>query len=94
MSQVPKPNQSSVPFSGQSVAEDFDVEALMAKCGEVLRREIAVLLRLSSTGAKLEPASARDLVAYTKLLSEIRETQKDEFKNLTDKELADIVNKE
>jgi len=67
--------------------ETFDVEALLAKGGEILRREVVNLLRESSAG-KLTPTSARDLVQYVKLLSELKAEQKAEISNLTDEELA------
>lgn len=68
-------------------SSDLDVEALLQQGGEILKREIRNLM-IESTGAKLSPASARDLVAYVKLLSELRTEQKDAASELTDEELT------
>lgn len=68
----------------------FDVEELLSKGGEILRREISNLM-VESTSKKLSPASARDLVAYVKLLSELKEVEKAELSNLTDEELQALT---
>ena len=68
----------------------FDVEVLLTKGGEILNREIRSLMQESS-GGKLSAASARDLVSYLKLLSELRDTQAKELGNLTDEELAALT---
>ncbi len=65
---------------------EFDVEALLNKGAEILRREITNLMRLSAKG-KLEGGDARDLVAYIKLLSELKTEQQAALKNMTDEEL-------
>lgn len=64
----------------------FDVEALLDKSGLILQREIRNLLSASAAG-KLLPAHARDLVAYVKLLHELRNKQEQDAANLTDEEL-------
>lgn len=64
----------------------MDIDDLLSKGGEILKREIRHLLR-ESAGNKLSPGSARDLVAYVKLLSELKEGAQKELENLTDEEL-------
>lgn len=65
----------------------FDVDSLLDKAGAILAREVRNLAMLSARG-KLEPADARDLVAYIRLLSEIQKKQEEEAANLTDEELV------
>lgn len=90
MSHLPKPNQNSVP---DEALEAFDVEKALDKLAVVLQREIRNLTFESSRG-KLGASSARDLTAYLKLLSELREQQLKELKNLTTGQLSAIVDKE
>lgn len=71
----------------------FDVEALLDKGGEILRREIQNLM-IESSGKKLSSASSRDLVAYLRLLSELQQDQKAKLENLTDEELVSLVSPE
>lgn len=79
MTEMPDPDAMSA----------FDVEQLLDKGGEILRREIANLLGESSRG-KLGAPSARDLVAYIRLLSEIKEKQVADLGSLTDEELKKL----
>lgn len=81
MSQVPKPNQSSMslPINGES-------DDLLESCGEIMKREIRALLFESSRG-KLSKASATDLVSYYKLLSELRTEKIKELGVMSDEEL-------
>ncbi len=72
--------------------EPLDVELLLTKTGELLKREISNLMSESSRG-KLSPASARDLTAYIRLLSELKEQQKEEINNMTDEELEALAKK-
>lgn len=69
--------------------EAFDVETLLAKCGELLRREITNLL-MESSGGKLAPNSSRDLVQYVKLLSELKAEQLKELADMTEEELKEL----
>jgi hypothetical protein len=71
-------------------SEAFDVEQLLNRGGIILRREVQNLLMESSAG-KLSPTSARDLVAYVKLLSELKAEQSKEISNLTDEELSALA---
>lgn len=68
------------------VVGTFDITELLDKGGEILRREISNLL-MESTGRKLSPTSARDLVAYVKLLSELKIEQEKALASMTDEEL-------
>lgn len=68
----------------------FDIEELLAKGGEILRREILNLLMESSRG-KLSAASSRDLVAYVKLLSELKADALEQLDDLSDDELRKLV---
>lgn len=97
MKYVVKPNQTTlVPTTEQAPAlgdlPDFDIEKLLAHSGEILRREIANLLGASSRG-KLDGASARDLVAYIRLLQEIKTAKEKELGDLTDDELRALAAK-
>jgi hypothetical protein len=58
-----------------------DLSQLLERCLEILRREITNIT-LEST-KKLSASSARDLVAYTKLLSEIQEQEMKAAKGLS-----------
>jgi hypothetical protein len=71
---------------------EFDIEALLAKSGEILRREITNIMSQSSAG-KLDAASSRDLVAYIKLLSELKAEKQAELANMSDDDLAAVLNK-
>lgn len=67
-------------------AGTFDVDDLLAKSGEILRREVLNLMSKSS-GGKLNPTDARDLVSYIKLLTELKQAQDATLTDLTDEEL-------
>ncbi len=89
-----KPNQSSIPLLAsepETELEPLDVDHLLERGGEILRREIANLMAESSS-RKLSPTSARDLVAYVKLLSELRVEQKKELANMSTEELERLTN--
>ena len=92
MSQLPKANQSSLPKLDNSAPPDFDVDALLQKGGEILRREISNLL-MESSNKKLAPASARDLVAYVKLLHELKLEKQQALAEMSDEELAAMATK-
>lgn len=72
------------------VVGTFDVTELLDKGGEILRREI-VNLMVESSGKKLSPTSARDLVAYVRLLSELKNEQEKALSEMTDEELDAIA---
>lgn len=91
-SNTPAAPEASEATTSTVAPEPFDVERLLSSGAEILRREIVNLMRESSSG-KLEPNSARDLVNYIKLLSELKEKQAKELENLSDEELAALVNK-
>lgn len=71
-------------------AGNFDVDELLAKSGEILRREVLNLMGKSSSG-KLSPADARDLVAYIRLLHEIKAEQSAVLSELSDEELEKLT---
>lgn len=81
----PTSNDTPEPQSGS-----FDIEELLAKGGEILRREILNLLMESSRG-KLSAASSRNLVAYVKLLSELKADVLEQLDDLSDDELRKLV---
>lgn len=87
-----RPNQSSLVEMPEETGdiEPIDVQKLLDKGGEILRREIANLMSESSS-KKLAPASARDLVAYIKLLSELLAAQKQELANMSDEDLQKLA---
>lgn len=78
------PTQPSVPEGS------FDVVELLEKGGELLRREILNLMSESSRG-KLSPNSAKDLVAYIKLLNELKAEQQEELEGLDDEALRKLA---
>lgn len=91
MRYIPKPQTAvSKPEPEPGMVQKFDIEELLAKGGEILRREITNLLIESST-KKLSPASARDAVSYVKLLSELKAAQDKELNNLTEEELLELT---
>lgn len=91
MNRNPK-EMTKVP-SPEEISETFDVEALLARGGEVLKREIRHLMRESANG-KLGASSARDLVAYLRLLSELKIEEEKIASELTEEELKSIASRE
>ena len=89
MALPPKPNQTSLPSLDNSAPPEFDVEALLAKGGEILRREVSNLL-MESSNKKLAPASARDLVAYIRLLHELKIEKAAALAEMSDEELTKL----
>lgn len=95
MRRIVRPGQDTTPDIPAPVdlsGTEFDIEKLLANSGEILRREIANLLGESSRG-KLNGASARDLVAYIRLLQELKSAQIDELSQLTNEELEAKISK-
>lgn len=88
MNRIPKPNQSSIE-PVEEVTPGFDADELLSKCGVILQREIRNLL-IASTGRKLDRGESQDLVAYIKLLSEIKVEQQEEVSNFTNEELIKV----
>jgi hypothetical protein len=93
-------NPSAVPSTVPVQVQDapasepsFDVETLLLKTGEILRREIINITSESAKG-KLSPASARDLCSYIKLLNDLKTEQADELASMTDEELLARLTKE
>jgi hypothetical protein len=68
----------------------FDVDLLLEKSGQILAREIRNIMIESSRG-KLNAASSRDLVAYLKLLNELKNEQQDALANMSDEELRKLA---
>lgn len=72
------------------MALDFTLESQLEKATEILRREITNLM-IESSSKKLSPASAKDLVAYIKLLSELKAEQSETLEGLSDEQLKAIT---
>ncbi len=89
MHRNPKAENTWIPGS-DAVEGDFDINALLAKGGEILKREIRNLMRESANG-KLSSGSSRDLVSYLKLLSELKIDEEGAAQNLSDEELQKIA---
>lgn len=70
----------------------FDVDELLDKAAMILAREVRNLAIASGRG-KLDTAEARDLVAYIKLLSDIKESQTEFLAKLTDEQLLKLKSK-
>lgn len=77
-------------FSGQKESEEFTLESLLVKATKVLRSDLQAITVESQRG-KLGPASARDLVAYVRLLNELKEDQDEDLSKLTDDQLKALV---
>lgn len=73
----------------------MDPKELLEKAREAMRRDINHIF-VEVAGRKLAPASARDLVAYVKLLSEVVEEESEDTKDLEklpDSELKELAKK-
>lgn len=77
----------NLPEKADLTSSELDVESLLQKGGEILKREITNLM-IASTGKKLSPTDARDLVAYIRLLNELKQDQTSTAANMTDEELT------
>ncbi len=92
MKRYPKPN-TEIKETGAIMEETsgaFDVQNELEMCEEILRREVRNLMSESSRG-KLSEKSARDLSSYIKLLSEMRDEQREKLKDLTKEELEKLA---
>lgn len=83
------PSVGATPKVQSQILEPQDVTQLLAKGSLVLSREIANLLSESASG-KLSKGSATDLVAYLRLLNELKKEEQDKLSNMTDEELANL----
>ena len=93
MRRIAKPTtQMPVKATEQLLSSDTDAETLLAKAYYILQREIANMMVESASG-KLNKDSARDLVAYVKLLSDIKLDQEELLNNLTTDQLNEVVKK-
>jgi hypothetical protein len=92
MRRIAKPNTIIPPQAPevQDAQPGFDLSDLLDKGAEILKREIRNLM-LESSGKKLSPTSARDLVSYVKLLHELQLEEKKILAGLTDAELEKLV---
>lgn len=79
-------------FSGQTAepSEEFTLDSLLVKATRVLRSDLQAITLEAGKG-KLGPASARDLVAYVRLLSELKAGQEEDLSKLTDEQLKALV---
>jgi len=73
-------------IEAQKPTSDADVDDLLTKTLEILRREVKHLMVESAEG-KLKGPSAKDLVAYVKLLSDIKNEQDAYLRTLSDDDL-------
>lgn len=73
------------------VGASLDIQQLLDKAGIVLQREIQNLL-IESSGGKLQPASAKSLVDYLKLLHSLKADQAEALEGMTDEQLQSLVN--
>lgn len=70
---------------------NMDLRELLNKASEAVRRDLNHIFLEASQG-KLSPASARDLVAYTKLLSDVLEESEEGVIDASEEELKRIAN--
>ena len=73
------------------MALDFSLQSQLEKCAEILRRDLSYLMTEASKG-KLSAPSARDLVAYIKLLNDLKDLEKDDLNKLSDEALEALAN--
>lgn len=85
------PKKSENMFVAPEPLHEFDVVAELEKVQLVLQREVRNLLTASAAG-KLSPPHARDLVAYVKLLSELKAEQEAELASQKDEDLLQLKN--
>lgn len=89
----PKANKPTQPEAATDepaqAFSSFDVLSQLDKCYEVLNREIRNLMSESTRG-KLSQNSARDLVNYLKLLSELKNEIETDLKDRSNEELEAI----
>lgn len=83
------PKDKAGMFIAPEPASEFDVVAELDKAQLILQRELKNLLMASAQG-KLLPAHSRDLVAYLRLLSDLKKEQLDELANATDEQLLEL----
>jgi hypothetical protein len=76
--------------STEAGSPSFDISTLLDKASIVLQREIQNLL-IESSGGKLQPASAKSLVDYLKLLHTLKAEQADALEGMTDEELRNLI---
>jgi hypothetical protein len=89
MVRQPKP-MTSLPSETEISVSSFDVSKLLDDAGVIMQREIRNLMRESANG-KLASAQAKDLIAYTKLLFELKELQEEALKGLTPEQLKALT---
>lgn len=65
---------------------EFDILDELARAQLIVQREIKNLLMASSRG-KLNPAEARDLVNYVRLLTDLKKDAEKELASMKDEEL-------
>jgi len=90
---ITKPQLSPAPpvkIADTDVGSSLDIQQLLDKAGIVLQREIQNLL-IESSGGKLQPASAKSLVDYLKLLHSLKADQAEALEGMTDEELKNLV---
>lgn len=68
------------------------LDELVDKSQEILRREITNLM-IESSGRKLSPTSSSSLVAYIKLLGELKKEETETLRNLGDEHLKKLADK-
>ena len=84
-------------FTSATAAENPDLtianttlEELNNRAQEILRREITNLM-VESTGKKLSPTSSAALVAYIRLLQDLKKKEDEDLRNMGDEFLKKIV---
>lgn len=84
------PTASEGPVFAPPVNNPLDIAKLLDHAGEILKREITNLM-MESSGKKLSPASARDLVGYINLLHDLEERAKKKLADMSDEELKALA---
>lgn len=92
MKRYPTKSNTEIPVEAPASAgsiDAFDVEDLLSKAKEVIRRDVTNLMIESSKG-KLSPTSSKSIIDYVKALNELKEQELSILNELTDEELKKL----
>ena len=73
-------------------SSDLCIDSLLSNAMRIVSDEIACIRKEAAIG-KLAPENSRDLVAYTKLLYDIKNDSSDALEEYTDEELMALTSK-
>ena len=85
-----RPSKPMTQLPSMLLQDATDVDTMLAKCYHVLQREVANLMTESFAG-KLGKSSASDLVAYIKLLSDMKMDESALLSVASEEQLNEII---